>query len=102
MLYSPRRKSETIEVSTYADMRDLIELATDKGVRQFVGRAQAAGVPLTMRQEESDEDHLEAQAEGFYIEGVTDKIKSRGYWEIIIRPSDFRRERIPDFETLKH
>lgn len=30
----PRRKPETIEVSTYADMRDLIDLATDKA---FVG-----------------------------------------------------------------
>lgn len=61
----PRRKPETIEVGTYADMRDLIEIATDKGVRRFVARTQAAGVPLTVQKEESDEDLFEEQAEGF-------------------------------------
>jgi predicted HTH transcriptional regulator len=41
-----RRKPETIEVSSYADMRDLIDLATDKGVRRFVERAHGAGLGL--------------------------------------------------------
>lgn len=35
------------------------------------------------------------------MDGVIDRIKSRGYWKVIIRPSDFRRDRIPDFQTLK-
>jgi predicted HTH transcriptional regulator len=42
----PRRKPETIEVSTYADLRDLIDLATEKGVRVFVERAHAAGMQV--------------------------------------------------------
>lgn len=61
----PRRKPETTEVGTYADMRDLIELATDKGVRRFVARAHAVGIPLTVHKEESDEDLFQKQAEGF-------------------------------------
>lgn len=36
------------------------------------------------------------------MDGVIDRIKTRGYWKVIIRPSDFRRDRIPDFQTLKH
>ena len=40
----PRRKPETVEVSTYADMRDLIDLATEKGVRRFVEIADRAGL----------------------------------------------------------
>lgn len=61
----PRRKPETIEVGTYADMRDLIELATDKGVRRFIARTQAGGILLTVQKEGSDEDLFEEQAEGF-------------------------------------
>ncbi len=40
----PRRKPETSEIPTQADMRDLLELATDKGVRQFLQRAQRLGL----------------------------------------------------------
>lgn len=61
----PRRKPETIEVGTYADMRDLIELATDKALRRYIARAQTAGIPLIIPKEESDEDLFEKQLEGF-------------------------------------
>ncbi len=61
----PRRKPETIEVCTYADMRDLIDLATDKALRRFIARAQSAGVPLTMHREKSDDDLFEDQAQEF-------------------------------------
>jgi predicted HTH transcriptional regulator len=40
----PRRKPETVEVATYADMRDLLDLATDKNVRRFVERAYGSGL----------------------------------------------------------
>lgn len=61
----PRRKPETIEVSTYADMRDLIDLATDKSLRRFIARAQAGGISLSTQKEKSDEDFFNEQAEDF-------------------------------------
>jgi len=39
-----RRKPETVEVSTIADMRDLLELATDKALRRFMERARGSGL----------------------------------------------------------
>jgi hypothetical protein len=39
-----RHKPETSEVPTQEDMRDLLDLATDKGVRRFMSRANRAGV----------------------------------------------------------
>lgn len=59
----PRRKPETIEVATYADMRDLIDLATEKGIRRFLSSAQRAGL-----RPESEVDHeaaFDAQAKEF-------------------------------------
>lgn len=42
-----RRKPETTEIPTQEDMRDLLELATEKGVRKWVTQAQRAGlIPL--------------------------------------------------------
>jgi predicted HTH transcriptional regulator len=43
----PRRKPETVEIRTYADMRDLFDLATEKGVRRFFATARRAGVEAT-------------------------------------------------------
>ena len=45
-----RKKIETVEVSTFEDMRELIDLATVKSVRRFAARASAAGL-LTAREE---------------------------------------------------
>ena len=39
-----RRKPETSEIPTQEDMRDLLELATDKGVTRFLDRARRVGL----------------------------------------------------------
>lgn len=44
----PRRKPETTEIPTYADMRDLLDLALAKNLRRYVETAQAAGVTLSI------------------------------------------------------
>lgn len=54
-----RHKPETSEISTQEDMRDLLDLATDKGVRKFMGRASRAGAlhfGLTQPSTQSDEE----------------------------------------------
>lgn len=38
-----RRKPETIEIPTQTEMRELLELATKKGIRKFLNKAQDAG-----------------------------------------------------------
>lgn len=42
-----RRKPETVEIPTQVDMRDLLDLAIEKGVRRFVSQSRAAGLGLT-------------------------------------------------------
>ena len=42
----PRRKPETTEIPTQADMRDLLDLATEKSLRRFIAQAQRAGLIL--------------------------------------------------------
>jgi len=60
-----RRKPETVEVSTYADMRDLLDLATEKGVRRFISRAHSAGLSITPPEEKSAEVLYNEQMEDF-------------------------------------
>jgi hypothetical protein len=42
----PRRKPESVPVRSAADMRDLIELATEKELRRILGTTRRAGVEL--------------------------------------------------------
>lgn len=57
-----RRKPETTEIPTQADMRDLLDLAVEKGIRRFLAQAQRAGLmpqllvtPAATDQERFDE-----------------------------------------------
>ena len=42
----PRRKPETTDIPTYADMRDLLDLAIEKGVRRLLAQAQRVGLAV--------------------------------------------------------
>lgn len=57
------RIPETCEVQSQTEMREIIEIATDKGVRRFAERMQRVGV-LRIAAGESDLDAFERQLEG--------------------------------------
>lgn len=50
-----RRKPETVEVPSQSEMRELLDLAIDKGVRRFVERARAAGLDLSAASSQADQ-----------------------------------------------
>ena len=58
-----RRKPESTDVPTQADMRDLLELAIEKGVRRFLAQAHSVGliVPPTSDPSSSDQDRFDQQ-----------------------------------------
>lgn len=61
-----RRKPETSEIPTQADMRDLLDLATDKRLRRFVGQAARAGLAITSDNSQNlDSDRFGQQLKDF-------------------------------------
>jgi predicted HTH transcriptional regulator len=62
-----RRVPETAEVADSVEMRDVLELAIEKGVRRFVEMAARAGLPLRVPDvappAEDDEDRYDAERE---------------------------------------
>ena len=58
-----RRKPETSEIPTQADMRDLLDLAIDKGVSKFLNRAQRVGLsfPSTVASPVTDQERFDEQ-----------------------------------------
>lgn len=96
-----RRKPETAEVPTHEDMRELIDLATEKGIRRFVQVVQRAGLSGLSSVVPTDEDLFAQQRSPLGARSLTEKIQSRGYWEVVIRPSAFIEQRIGDFGDLE-
>lgn len=61
-----RGRIETSEIPTQAAMRDLIELATEKGIRKFLHQMRRAGVDLsTIRTAADDVERFEQQRGDF-------------------------------------
>jgi predicted HTH transcriptional regulator len=58
-----RRKPETSEIPTIADMRDLLDLAIDKGVAHYLDRARRIGliIPPTVAPSATDQELFDQQ-----------------------------------------
>lgn len=98
-----RHKPETVEVSSLEQMRELLELATEKGVRKFVSQAQRGGMSLSRSVQPDDKELFDKQRQ-HWTSTLIEAIQSRGYWQVVIRPERFAKQRIqyPDlFPSLE-
>jgi hypothetical protein len=80
-------KRESAEVRSQSEIRDILNMATEKSARKFIGMASRVGMPLTLRP--TDSEKFDKQLQEFLTsdDQVKAKIKSKGYWEIVIRCS---------------
>lgn len=104
----PRGKPQSSQVPSLVDMRDLHDLAIDKGVREYFRRSEFAGAPFTLvprptpDQEDLaafDAEAAEAWAEpssidnpvdGVFVSGVT----TPAYTNVSVRPGPYKADRI--------
>jgi predicted HTH transcriptional regulator len=63
-----RRKPETIEVPTQEDMRDLLDLATEKRLTKFLTLSKSVGIEIQGTKTTSDKEQFDAQL-GDFIRG---------------------------------
>jgi hypothetical protein len=86
----PRGKPESVPIPSSSEMRELLELAMDKGVREFVRRAGAVGLPLTglRSAEELDEQAFAAEVEAAWADEstVVRKILRSGHTDVAVHP----------------
>jgi hypothetical protein len=65
----PRKVPETSEIASHVEMRDIIDLATEKSLRAYIRTAERAGVTLAPGEREpSDEERFEAELEAGWDE----------------------------------
>jgi len=84
-----RRKPESVVVWNQTDMRDLIELATEKRLRKYLELTSGAGASVRLE---------EPWPTLSKVGGTTiEEIRRRGWWSFIVRPA---RERAPRFTSV--
>lgn len=98
----PRGKPQSIAVPSADEMRQLLDVAIDKGVRFFVRRATLAGVALTSSATSAgdiDPAAVEREAAEVWPEPWREILNGRGggpaaYFDVAITPRPFRSDRI--------
>ena len=91
----PRGMPSTIEVASSVEMREVLDLASAKRLRDFFTTAERAGVNLSGGQ---DDDVAYAQQRQDAFEPSSDvavKVQSRGHWQVSIRPERYQHDRLP-------
>lgn len=93
----PRGKPESVPVPSHADMRELLDLAITKGVREFVRRAGSAGISLPSAAAiPTDDNAFAAESEQAWAvpSPTLDHIIGSAYFDVALRPGPYNAIRI--------
>ena len=95
-----RRKPESVEVPRQAEMRDVIELATEKRLRAFLATATAVGIGAATRPAAPDAGTAYAGQRAALDSEIVRKARSRGHWDLVVAPADFVPRRLDNVAAL--
>lgn len=94
----PRGKPESLPVPSTVEMRDLLDLATTKGVREFVRRAGQVGIVLGDARSVQDVENLAFDEEAAKAWAGSSEamasIMDSGHFEVSIKPGPFEAARV--------
>lgn len=79
------RKPESAEISSQVDMRHLINLAVNKGLKKFVATARAAGLSLDVRDESERVDSFGSQLP--QLAQLDPELTRQPHWLTVIHPA---------------
>lgn len=102
----PRGKPQSVHVPSHAEMRELLDLATDKEVREFIRRSRAAGIGLEAATSPAVEDQAAYVTEATDAWGTPSKTMSEllelGHFDVSVRPTEYAKARVsvPDLANL--
>lgn len=93
------RMPETCPVRTQSEMREILDLATVKGIRAFYERIQSVGIPISIDNANSDKILFDKQLilsdkPETSPNPIVEEIKSSAYWRVVIRPAKYDENRL--------
>ncbi|SEB05871.1 Putative DNA-binding domain-containing protein [Thalassobacillus cyri] len=92
-------KPESAQIRSQSEMRELIDIAINKGVKEFYKRVRDSGLQVT-NSDSSDEKYAREIQMIKDIDVLT-TIRETGYWRITIRPSYYLENRIDSLTNCR-
>jgi len=93
------RKPETVEIPGYEDMRALVDLAIEKGVRRYLRVANQIGINISEAVRQTNEELFNRQAANWQPP-LLERIHTRGNWQIMVHPEIFSATLLPNIADL--
>jgi hypothetical protein len=91
------RKPESTSTHTHNELREVLDLATQKQLGRFLRTARGAGMPFPS--EPSANEQYDGERATFLAQAAAEDIVQTARFEFTLRPADFETERI-DFTNL--
>lgn len=96
----PRRKNESVPISSQTEMRELIERAVDKRMRKYREKIFKWGLIKGNGLQENDFSKFDSQLEKWEHNERINKIKERGYWFVNIRPRKYEEKAFDNLTSI--
>lgn len=87
-----KMKPESAQIRTQSEMRELMDNAINKGIKEFYKRVRDSGLQVT-NSESSDEKYA-SEIQSIKDMEILNEIRKTGYWRITIRPNYYLENRI--------
>lgn len=95
-----KTKPESALIRSQSEMRELIDLAINKGIRQFYMRVRDSGLQLA--DDDTSQESYAKELVGIEVDEVVKLIKEKGFWIITIRPTLYEEDRIDTLVNCKN
>ena len=90
-------KPQSLKITSLLDIKELVDLAIEKGVRLFVERATKSGLSINTTSYPEDEDKFREQTKRFHMtdfDATKSQIILKGNWLVILKPIKFGKQRL--------
>ncbi len=96
-----RHKAETAEMTTHSEMREVLELAVEKRLQRFVAQLRSVGLLHSNQMISPSDDEQYMKDTGKWDSDLQQIIRSRGYWDVMIRPQRYQSDRVASLADLE-
>lgn len=95
-----KTKPESALIRSQSEMRELMDLAINKGIRQFYMRVRDSGLHLA--DDDTSQVRYAKELVGIEDDEIVNLIKKKGYWKITLRPTFYEEDRIETLVSCKN
>lgn len=93
-----KSKPESAIIRSQSEMRELIDMAINKGIKEFYTRVRDSGLQIA---DDNSSDKYAVELDEIENQNIFDSIKQGGYWRIVVKPTHYKENRLESLSKCK-